>query len=65
MGADHSDQSLYYGRLVSQTPATQILSMPQLVFLFFIDDSQQPNSKDTQNDNEKCREDGRAAPTME
>ena len=30
--------------------------MQQLVFLFLIDDNQQPDSKDTKNKNEKCRE---------
>ena len=44
------------------SPATQIQSTQQKVFPFPIDDNQQPNSKDTQKENEKsfqkCREDG-------
>ena len=32
------------------------LSMPQQVFSFLIDDNQQPDSKDTKKENEKCSE---------
>ena len=36
----------------SESPETQIPSMLQEVFLFLIDDNQQPHSKDTENNNE-------------